>query len=392
MQGLKLLHNHLSSSCPQIHIKRLSSLLTAVNGAVEHGKLSVTGLGRHIRGKAKVKNKIKQVDRLLSNQHLHRERIALYQAQAELLVGNAKEISVVVDWSPCGNRYYQLLRASLLLEGRSLTLYEEVHSEQEQEKHYVHEHFIRRLKEVLPQSCHVLVITDAGFRGPWFKLVESAGWDWLSRVRGKVLYRLVSQSTWNNSRVLYTTARRKPTFIGKAELFHKHAIPANLYLYKERPRGRKPVVKRAAADARHRTHNIDPWLLATSLKGGDGISEKVIKLYKSRMQIEQTFRDLKNQRWGLSFCEHRTTNIERLQVLVLISTLAIFVLWLIGWTAEQKGMHYGFQANTVKSHRVLSHIFLGRQVIVHCLNSILTDELRNTMVNIHKFNARVGLT
>ncbi len=77
------------------------------------------------------------------------------------------------------------------------------------------------------------------------------------------------------------------------------------------------------------------------------------------MQIEEAFRDLKSTRFGLSLELHRTYQVERLQVLLLVATLALLVAWLMGKATELR--HY--QANTVRDRVVLSTIFIGLKVI-----------------------------
>ena len=37
----------------------------------------------------------------------------------------------------------------------------------------------------------------------------------------------------------------------------------------------------------------EPWLLATSLNKTVNLSKKIVKIYATRMQIEESFRDLK---------------------------------------------------------------------------------------------------
>jgi hypothetical protein len=81
------------------------------------------------------------------------------------------------------------------------------------------------------------------------------------------------------------------------------------------------------------------------------------------MQIEEAFRDLKSTRFGLSLELHRTYQLERLQVLLLIATLALMVAWTIGKATQHTGQHPHYQANTVRDGVVLSTIFLGLAVI-----------------------------
>ncbi len=71
----------------------------------------------------------------------------------------------------------------------------------------------------------------------------------------------------------------------------------------------------------------DPWLLATSL---DLPPRRIAALYATRMQIEQSFRDLKSTRYGAAFELSLTRRPERLAVLLLLLALATFVAWLTG--------------------------------------------------------------
>lgn len=63
-------------------------------------------------------------------------------------------------------------------------LYEENHPLSRKEKPEIHSQFMTTLKAMLPSSCTPIVISDAGFRILWFRLIESLGWDYIGRVRG----------------------------------------------------------------------------------------------------------------------------------------------------------------------------------------------------------------
>jgi hypothetical protein len=52
---------------------------------------------------------------------------------------------------------------------------EEVYPLTQKEKPGVHKAFMTRLKSMLPAACKPIIISDAGFRVPWFKLIESLG-------------------------------------------------------------------------------------------------------------------------------------------------------------------------------------------------------------------------
>ena len=51
MHALTMLHRILSSRCPTMHAKRLTALLAAVEAAISGFKLTLSDLGRGLRGK-----------------------------------------------------------------------------------------------------------------------------------------------------------------------------------------------------------------------------------------------------------------------------------------------------------------------------------------------------
>ena len=146
----------------------------------------------------------------------------------------------------------------------------------------------------------------------------------------------------------------------------KNTADASLYLIKEPPLKHKKHINnksRSHSDTYRKSAN-DPWLLASSLSGENTSAETVINLYKKRMQIEEGFRDLKSSKYGLSFEHAYSKKIERIQILLLLAMLASLIAHLTGLAAENENLHYQFQANTIKTRRVLSFFFLGCQIII----------------------------
>jgi hypothetical protein len=87
MHALTILHRILSASLPEIHTKRLTSLLAAVKAIVSGSRLTLSDMGRGLSGPVAVKHNIKRIDRLLGNSALHTEVPKLY----EVLLGQCLE-------------------------------------------------------------------------------------------------------------------------------------------------------------------------------------------------------------------------------------------------------------------------------------------------------------
>lgn len=109
---------------------------------------------------------------------------------------------------------------------------------------------------------------------------------------------------------------------------------------------------------KHAKSATDPWLLATSLPAHRNLAKRVVAIYQQRMQIEEGFRDMKSNRFGLGFEYNNTVNPKRLAVLILLATLASLVAIIIGMAVCAANKHKRFQANT-SNRAVLSFHTLG---------------------------------
>ncbi len=132
-----------------------------------------------------------------------------------------------------------------------------------------------------------------------------------------------------------------------------------------------------ANEVRARRKGREPWLLATSLSPRRWSARRVVRAYEKRMQIEETFRDLKSHRWGYGLQYARSGSTKRFENLLLLTTLAMIATWLVGMAAKARDLTRHFQANTIKTRNVLSVFFLGRRVLKSHRLSVTRLELRN---------------
>lgn len=381
MQAKQVLHKIMTNTCPNMHKMRRNALEENVLAALTGQRLTVTDLGRSIKSNTSHKHGIKRADRLLSNPHLHNECIDIYHALSHQIIGAQKRPVVLVDWSDMDEyKQHFLVRAAFVAEGRSMTLYEEVHTIESKEKLTTHKHFLLQLKSMLPENCKPIIVTDAGFRTTWFKLVESMNWDWVGRVRNRHDMRWIQGGPWFDAKKCYLKATSTPTFLGNGILTRRHQHPCQFVSYQGKQQGRKHKnrlgdVAKNSKSRKHAAGQSEPWLLATSLPVSSKMAKKVVKIYRTRMQIEEGFRDVKSHRFGLSMTYHRTASVERLQVLLLIATLALMVLWLLGMAVTLLGKHYQFQANSVRHKKVLSIIFIGLQMVKQTRIRLSRDDI-----------------
>jgi hypothetical protein len=370
MHALKMLHQNLKKSCPQIHACRLTALMDVVTALAQGQTLTVTALGRSSPRAISMKHGIKQSDRLIGNAHLHEERGAIYQAIAHRLLAGKQRPLILIDWSDYTyDRSTLLLRASVPVGGRALTLYEEVHPVPAYGKACIQKRFLQTLHALLPAKCRPIIITDAGFAGSWFRAVQRLGWDYIGRITQNLLYRDTPERPWIKCVTLHEQSTATPRYVGEVELVRSHPFRCHLYRYKHRARGRHQWTQQGLrARSQHSKKNALreqlPWLLVTSLPHAHGAARQIIQLYRTRMQIEEAFRDIKNQRTGFSLTDTRTRSPQRLANLLLIGMLATLVVWMLGRLAEEKQLHYQYQANTVKTQRVLSLFYLGCLLIL----------------------------
>ena len=368
MRDISILHDLLKNQCPNLHQKRLSSLKVAVQSLLDGQQLSLTELGRNISGPVSAKHNIKRIDRLLGNQALYSERLDIYRWHANLLCGANPMPIVLIDWSDVREQMrHQTLRASISFEGRSVILYERVFPFSQYNSPVSHNPFLRELATILPKRCCPLIITDAGYRNTWFREVEKLGWFWLGRIRGELGFRESGQSKWRSNKTFYPSANEKARYLGFGDLGRKSPIEAYLHLFKARSKGRKD--QRSSKAGRHhnaqqnyRDGSKEPWLLATNLPAESMTSKQLVNLYAKRMQIEESFRDIKSPQYGLGLRHSNTRCTKRFDILLLIAMLAEWVLRLIGFIATKHNWARQFQANTIRNRPVLSLIRLGREV------------------------------
>jgi hypothetical protein len=363
-------------------------MLVAVEALLYRGELTVTSLGRSIRSRVAPKHNIKRIDRLLSNPILHREMDTWYRALAMSLASGVSRLIVLMDWTDIGRCC--ALVAAVPIAGRAIPIYGEVHPKSKYGNRRLQCAFLQTLKRILPRNACPIVVSDAGFKDPFFSAVHELGWGFVGRIRGSNRKFGYLQHSY---RQILGTAKSQPTDLGDWQPRYPRKSIWRLVLGAKRKKSfqirPKQRLNGNTAEARRRAH--EPWLLATNLWRHS--PKEIVGIYAMRMRIEEAFRDIKSSRYGWSFEQTRTHRAERLSVMLLLATLATLAAVLVGLAASQQGITRRLQANTIRHRAVLSLFTVGRLSIdsqsvvltqtlctqlLRLLRTQLSREVRNT--------------
>lgn len=351
MRTITIVSRVLADCKDYMHVVRWQRLVDISSAAVNGQALALTQLALGSASQTTLRHRVKAVDRLIGSGSFAGEHLDLYRTLASRWLSGASPLLIVVDWSSLSaDLCWHWLRASVVGEGRSVTLYEEVHPRHHLGAYVVHKHFLERLACVLPeQSSAPVILTDAGFRGTWFALIRAHGWHWVGRIRNREYVCRVragqreaackKSPCWFPAKTLYVGAHARSEDLGLYDTTRNRPNRSRLVRVKRLPTGRKhrypsgkerrdTQSKKCAAAAR------EPWLLACSPELAHLSAEAIVSLYAQRMKIEQGFRDTKNERFGLGLTRSLSHGQRRLEALLLIGHIASIAKRLIGEAAK----------------------------------------------------------
>ncbi len=365
MHVSELLHKLFKPTLQNID-KRLQKTIVDCSISLSKCKqLSITAIGRNLDSKTSVKHNLKRVDRLFGNANIQLFTHEYYRAMAHKVIQRNTSPAISIDWpglTPCGE--FHFLRASVPVGGRAITLYEACFKESEYMNGKTHLSFLKTLQSILPENCTPIIVTDAGFRCPWFNQILAMNWHFIGRVRHTTQYKDVVGEKWLPVKSLYSKAKNKPEYLFSTRLAKANPVFGSFYLYKSKSKNRKRKNLRGlkiqcSVSLKHAKRGREPWLLFSSLPIHSYSAFIIKNLYSQRMQIEESFRDLKSTLNGLGFRHCRSYQKGRLNVALLLGAITFFMLWITGVVAKKKQIHRRYQANSIKHRNVLSTFNIG---------------------------------
>lgn len=394
MHASRIVARILADVQEAMHAGRWRALHDVVCAAVAGASLSLTALALRTVRTTALRHRVKCVDRLLGNAHLCVERQGIYTALARRWLAGLPQLLIAVDWSSLtADGAWHWLRASVVVEGRSLTVYEEVHPRRHLAKQRVQRRFIERLALLLPPSAlPPVVLTDAGFRNPWFRLLGERGWCWIGRIRNRDLVRQPTPGAWFPAKELYRRASARARDLGAYESARSNPLGCRLVLVKRAPKGRKCRYpsgreRRNTSKRKIASRNREPWLLSCSRQLDHMSAESIVKLYAQRMRIEQQFRDTKNVALGMGLAHSRSAGVPRLEALLLVAHIAQLALRLIGEAAKAQQLELQLMSTGRKHRPEISVMTLARRVMS---SMTLLHQLPAPWRHLHILRMQVG--
>lgn len=334
MHASTILRRTLDSVLAPMHALRRRVLLQATEALIEGRRLTMTDLSRSWPGATYSHAPLKAVDRLLRNGHVQQLIQPLSRAMAIWLLPCDRPV-LIVDWVDLQrDGRWCMLRAGVPTHGRTVTVYERIYPIDQINGPQAQRSFLVDLAQIVPTGVRPILVTDAGFRSDWFRAVVARGWDYVGRVRNNVKACKASESKWFSCSDLHVGASRRAEELGNHQIVQGQPWGCRLLLVRRERKGRHQLTRagtpnRGTDARRHRKSASEPWLLATSLSRAQYMPAQVVAMYGKRMQIEESFRDLKSHRYGMGFEDSQTRDSKRLSVLMLLNLLAGFAAWLL---------------------------------------------------------------
>lgn len=403
MQTRTIVTRLLTCCTPFMHKARWQALCDVTLAAVQGQALTLTALALGTTRETHLRHRVKCVDRLLANPHLDCERVVAYRALAHEWLCGLPQLLIVVDWSSLSaDLQWHWLRASVVVDGRSITLYEEAHPQDKLAAIAVHRDFIKELAMLLPPSSQPpIILSDAGFRTTWFRLIAAQGWYWVGRTRNRDFVRR-DCGEWFPAKALYAKATTKPTDLGEYEAVRNHPFRCRFVLVKKTPTGRKRRYPSGKEQCNGTARKVarryqEPWLLTYSPELAYLGASTIVKFYGERMKIEQQFRDTKNLALGMGLSQTKSQGRRRLQALLLIAHIAQMAKRLIGEAAKNNQLELQLLSNNIRNRKTISVMTLATRVIAR---PELLRQLTDTWQQIHTLrrqasaavSAAVGVT
>jgi hypothetical protein len=314
---------------PTQHAARVESLANAVVGITQAAVLAIHAIGQAYAQMAGIsaKSGVKQVDRLLSNSNLILERAL--RTWVAFVVATRTEMVLALDWTEFDDDDHSTLAAYLITRhGRATPLAWATHLKSElkhNQKRFERE-LIAQLHEWIDDSVKITLLADRGFGDQkLYEYLDDLGWAYAIRFRGNITVTAADGER--------KTANEWVGPTGRARMLRGAKVTADEF-------------EVASVVVNWDRKMKEAWCLATSFT--QGTAAQIVKLYGKRFSIEETFRDQKDEHFGMGLRATHIRSPGRRDRLLLLAAIAHALLTLLGAAAEAAGLDRYLKVNTVK--------------------------------------------
>jgi len=312
-----------------VHAMRVLSFSRGVVGVLHAAALGIHAIGRGMADALGLnpKHAIKQVDRLLSNAGI--TVWAWFASWVMFIVAARQELVVALDWTEfAADDQVTIAMYLVTSHGRATPLLWKTvkKSELKNRRSEYETELIERLHEILPATVNVTLLADRGFADQkLFAYLDLLGWSYAIRFR-QIIHVTHRGRTLPGSEWVPIGGQAK-MLRGVLITADKTSIPAVVF--------------------KHQKGMKEAWCIATNRVdlGAAGI----IKLYARRFTIEETFRDIKDNHFGMGLSATHIGSPQRRDRLLLMAAMASVLLTLLGAAGEACRLDRMLKANTVKT-------------------------------------------
>jgi len=325
-----------------VHAKRLESLTDGVIGVVDAGHLAIHAIGRGLAAVHGLNDKhaVKQVDRLVGNEKIDVARLQAVWTR-RILAGQS-DVFANLDWTEFDSDKHSMLVLSIQTpHGRATpVMWQTVDTGTLKGRRNEYEDdLLARFREAVDASVRVTVVADRGFadQALYTFLKQQLGFDFIIRFRS-VVHVTDAQGQTQPAKALLGPG-------GRMKVLRDASVTAD----------RTPV---AAVAIMQDKGMKEAWCLASSRDDLSGVQLK--QRYGRRFTCEETFRDIKDMRFGLGMSWKPVSSTARRDRLMLLAVLALHLLTLLGAAGERAGLDRLLKTNT-SPKRQLSLVRQGRR-------------------------------
>lgn len=303
-----------------IHAKRVLSIANCVTGVVAAGALGIHAIGRGLAAAKGLveRHAIKQTDRLVGNVKVDLDQ--LFKAWVPYVLAGRKRVFVNLDWTEFDDDDHSMLVASIQTKhGRATPiLWKTVTKSKLKDQRNEHEdRLMLQLRALIPRDVKVTIVADRGFcdKNLYWLLTDMLGFEYIIRFRGNIV---VTNSKGETRTAKGWIGKNGRMGVVRSALVTKDQFPVEMVICVQDP-GMKA-----------------PWCIVSSDPTLKGSQAK--KFYGKRFTCEETFRDIKDLRFGMGMKWNRIGRPDRRDRMMMLAVLAMALLTLLGEAGEQAGL------------------------------------------------------